>query len=175
MANKQNGSGIYTKIKIHPFYQEFLRGQFHEYEPVFKFPPRHDLLIRLERFLSTYPHNPDDVFAWNDKKETFLIEIPFMEHKDPFYYNYLSKQKNALFARRIREYFRDIIHEDIGKAIRKGFTRTEIIYSLLDEFNISPVYYDLMEKEYKRYLQAERVRRFRRKNKTNRISSVAKK
>jgi len=156
-------SGIYTTVKLHPFYQQFLRGQFQQTEQVFQFPKGHDLLMRLEFFLAKAPA---DFKPANYGKQTFRIEIPYMEHKDPFYYNYISENKSVLFARRIREYFRDVIHEEIGRARRKGFTRSEIIYGLMEELHISPTYFDLMEKEYKRYLQAERSRRFKKGKKT---------
>ena len=160
-------SGIYTKVKLHPFYQEFLRGYFQQHELVFKFPKKHDLLTRLEQFVSIQPENRETDWISDKDCNAFLIELPYMEHKDPFYYNYISQNKSRLYAHRVREFFRDVYHEFVGRLERDGFYREEIIYIFLEEFHISPDYTDWLKKElylYKKSLSARKHRKKRKKS-----------
>ncbi len=165
-------SGYSVKIRLDPFLQEFLKGHFHQKDAIFEFPKGHDLLVRLEWYLSKPPKDlvpKEDQHPWD-----FYISIPNMEHKDPFYYHYISETKNKMLQNRIREYFRDIFHEEISLGIKKGFYKNEIIYQLMDEWGINTDYEDRLIKEYQRYLNNERRRRYRhslrKKIKKNRIS-----
>ncbi len=165
-------SGYAVRIRLDPFLQEFLRGHFHQKDAIFEFPKGHELLIRLEWYLSQPPRDyPIKVepHPWD-----FHIAIPKMEHKDPFYYNFISEMKNRMLQNRIRNYFRVIFHEEIHKARKKGFYKNEIIYQLMDEWEISSKYEDRLLKDYDRYLTYERTRRYkhtlRRRNGKNRTS-----
>jgi hypothetical protein len=162
------GSGRYITIKLDPFYQEFLRGHFNWYDPVFAFPKGHDLLKRLEYYLTPPPKDwkLQDFGEW-----TFRIEIPLMEWKDADCYNYLSERKNKMFEIAVREYYRVIMHTEIGKAIKDHVPKNDIIFCFMDDFNISQDYYDRIIKDFDRWIKLEKMRRYRRKkNKKNRIS-----
>jgi hypothetical protein len=155
------GTGRFITVKLDPFYQEFLRGQFNWYDPVFTFPKGHDLLKRLEYYLTVPPKD----FKLDDfGEETFRIEIPRMEHKDPDCYTFLSEQKNKLFANAVRDYYRVIFHAEIGKAIKDGIPKSDMIFCLMDDYNISRDYEDRIIKDFDRYLKSERLRRYRRRN-----------
>jgi hypothetical protein len=167
-------SGYAVKIKLDPFLQKFLRGHFDQHNPVFEFPKGNDLLMRLEFYLSIPPRDmpaKSDPHPWD-----FYISIPHMDHKDPFYYNYISEVKNKMIQNRIREYFLTLFHEEIAIGRKKGFFKNEIIYQLMDEWGIPVDYEDRLFKEYQRYLKKERDQRFRKrsvlrsKNIKNRIS-----
>jgi len=154
-------SGVYTTIRLDPFYQEFLRGHFKQRDPVFIFPKGHDLLIRLERYLT----RPPEGFVPRDFGDhTFRIEIPFMDHKNANYYFFMSEAKNKLYGTRIREYFKDIFHEEAGRSRRKfRLTKQEAIVCFMEDKEISPRYEDRLIKEYQRYLISERVSKHRKK------------
>jgi hypothetical protein len=152
-----------------PFYQQFLRAQFQCYDPIFKFPKAHDLLLRLETFLSKPPasYRPKDY-----GEKTFRIMIPYMEHKNPEVYNYLSDSMQRHFERRVREYFRDLIHQHISVMRRGGFTRKEIIDTFMEDHNLDSRYYDRIEREHKRYMNAEAVRKYKYAKKSRKTLSV---
>jgi hypothetical protein len=154
-------SGIICTMKLDPFYQAFLRSQFNVEEEVFEFPKGHDLLIRLEAFVTRTPVN---YRAQDYGENTFRINLPHMEHKNVLYYNYLSDKKQTLFATRIRNYYQAIIHEEISKQISKGFQKDETIICLMEDFNIPSKYEDRIKRDYSRWKLAESQRRFRRKN-----------
>lgn len=160
----EQDSGRYTTTKLDPFYQMFLRNQFQEFEPVFKFPKATDLQRRLEVFLQKPPkdYRPQDYGEW-----TFKIMIPRMEHKNADTYNYLSKQMQKLFEDRVRSYFRDLMHNHISRLRRAGFNRKEIIIAFMEDYNIDMKYYDRIEKDHKRYMNAEAVRRYKHKEPIN--------
>lgn len=162
-------SGIYTTVRLDPFYQEFLRAQFNQWDPVFTFPRGHDLVIRLERYL-TQPPNDFKVKQNPFGDETFRIEIPFMELKNPAYYFYLSDRKMKLFQQRVRDFFREIFHEEIRKYRSKNFNKNEAIICFMEDFQISERYEDRLIKAYNRYIDLERHRRFRRRKSQKTLS-----
>lgn len=162
-------SGRYVTIKLDPYYQVFLRAHFNQYEQVFSFPKSHDLLIRLEYYLSPVPK--DFIPQPDTNAENFRIAIPYMEHKNPDYYNYLSEKAQSLFVSRIRKYYNIIIHEEISEARRKGFRKNEIVLKIMEDFTLTNFSEDRMKRDYTRYLTAERFRRFA--NKSNYKKNLA--
>jgi len=162
-------SGIITTMKLDPFYQQFLRAQFHNADIVFRFPPRHDLLMRLECFLTKTPLN----YKRQDYGEnTFRIELPYMEHKDVMYYNYLSENSQALFAQRVKDFYRMIVHELFADYRRKGFFKTEIVYLIIEDFSFTTSDYDRILKDFNRFVACEKSRRFTQRQKDNKKTSV---
>jgi hypothetical protein len=162
-------SGIYTTLRLDPFYQEFLRAQFNQWNPVFTFPKGHDLLLRLERYLTT---PPIDFKLIEFGEESFRVEIPYMEIKNPNVYFYLSDKKMKLFNQRTRDYFREIFHEEIRKYRSKNFNKNEAIICFMEDFRISERYEDRLIKAYNRYMEIERMRRFRCRQKRRKSLSV---
>ena len=162
-------SGIYTTISLDPFYQEFLRAQFNQKNLVFTFPKGHDLLLRVERYLTT---PPIDFKPVTYGPETFRIELPFMEVKNPNVHFYISDRKQKIFTARVRDYFREIFHEEMRKYRSKNFNKNEAIICFLEDFNISEIYEDRLVKAYNRYIDIERARRFRRYRRSRKSLSV---
>lgn len=155
-------SGIICTIALDPFYQQFLIHQFsQESDPVFAFPKGHDLSLRFQFYLTCrkYPQQKikDD---W-----AFKIEIPWMEHKTPFYYNQISPNFQKKFQTRIREFWRDVSHEMMGKWIRAGFTKEEVVQKIVEEFVFGVEDEERIRREYKRYRESERLRRYRARRK----------
>lgn len=158
-------SGIFCTIKLDPFYQRFLRKQFDDFNPVFNFPKGHDLSLRFQFYLSTKSASKPDKYGI----EEFRIEVPYMEHKSPLYYNYMSPNFQHKFQSRVREFWRDVSHELLGKWNRYGFNREECIQKLMEEFDFTPDDEERVRREWKRYRETERLRRFRNKNKSVKI------
>lgn len=161
-------SGIICTIKLDPFYQSFLLHQFgySEFVPVFSFPKGHDLSTRFQFYLSKPPsgYKGEDHGKWS-----FKIEIPYMEHKNPKVYRYMSPKQQSAFQVRVRRFWQDVSHEIIGKEKRRGFLKEEIIQKLMEDFGFEEEHRDRIKREYSRYLQSERLRRFRSKKRNVKI------
>lgn len=163
-------SGIFTTVTLDPFYQQFLRGHFNDYDIVFNFPKGHDLRLRLEAFLTPPPPDFVPLKPAQYTDDTFLISIPYMEHKNPQVYFYLSEYKQKLFRRRITAFFKDIWHEYAADCKSDGFLKTEIAYMFLEDYYINYSYYERIIREYRRYLNAEKVKQYRKKIQKNHVS-----
>jgi hypothetical protein len=162
-------SGVYTTIALDPFLQEFLRAQFNQYDPVFTFSKGHDLLLRLERYL-TIP--PRDFKPVEYGQETFRIEIPYMELKNPSVHFFISDRKQKIFSSRVRDYFREIFHDEMRKSRSRNESKKEAIICFMEDYRISDEYEDRLVKAYNRYMEIERQRRFRRRRKQRKMLSV---
>lgn len=163
-------SQIYVTLKLDPFYQAFLRARFQvpPGEP-FRFSKGHDLSLFFQAMLRPLPadyREPD--FGQN----AFVVEIPWMEHKNPLTYRYVSPERNVMFCGRVMRYWKMVAHDIIYQARKMGMEKKEIIFFLLEELEIPLQYSDRVERDYSRYLAEERTRQFRMKNK--RVKNVKK-
>ena len=156
-------SGIHVTLKLDPFYQAFLRARFQipEGEP-FRFSKGHDLSLFFQAMLRPLPADfrETDYGQW-----AFRIEIPYMEHKNPLTYRYISPERMVMFSSRVMRYWKMIAHDIITQARKMGMEKKEIIFFLLEELDIPLQYSDRVERDYSRYLAEERTRHFRVKNK----------
>lgn len=155
-------SGIICTISLDPFYQQFLKIQFNQEDsPVFFFPKGHDLSTRFQFYLTCRKYSNQKIKdAWS-----FKIEVPWMEHKNPLYSRFMSPNFQKKFQSRVREFWRDVSHEIMGKWHREGFSQEEIIQKLIEEFNFTPDDEERIRREYKRYRKAEYNRRHNHKQK----------
>jgi hypothetical protein len=156
-------SGIFCTVRLDPFYQAFLRARFEQPpgEP-FRFSKGHDLSLFFQAMLRPLPpDHPEPDHGEN----AFVIEIPWMEHKNPQTYRWISPERNVMFCGRVMRYWKLISHDIIAQARRLGMEKKEVIFFLLEELEIPLQYSDRVEREYSRYLQEERQRRFVSKNK----------
>lgn len=163
-------SGIFVVCRIDPFYQQFLRAQFKQKQIIFRFPHNHDLEVALKTYLTN--HKPETDKPTPTGNEAFRLAIPPMDHKDPREYNKLSDKKQQLLADKIKRYYRHVIHDEIGRLRQKGFHVNEIIYIILEDFNFNFRYYDRVEKEYKRWLNSQRLKRFRQREKRKKYKNA---
>lgn len=151
-------TGVICTMKLDPFYQAFLRARFEQIgDGVFSFPKGHDLSLMLQFLLKPKPRD-FDCSEWGEW--AFRIEVPFMEHKNPQTYNYLSEARTIVLTSRIMRYWKFLAHDIITEARRRGMQKKEIIYFLLEEMDIPVFYSDRIEREYSRYLIEERQRKF---------------
>lgn len=160
-------TNVITTTRLDFFYQQFLRSHFCNQNNPFQFPKGHFLNLALEYYLTKPPEN----YRRQDYgEETFIIEVPRMEFKNADYYNYLSERKQRLFADKVREFAVSIINERINKMKRKGFTKEDCIVVIMEDYDINPKYSDRIRRAYSRYMNAERLRAFRKKNKKKYVS-----
>jgi hypothetical protein len=151
-------TGVVCRIKLDPFYQAFLRSRFEQKDiDVFSFPKGHDLSLLFQFLLKPKPSDPELI---EPAEWVFGIDVPYMEHKNPFTYNYISKTRTIILASRIMRYWKMVSHDIISESRRKGMEKKEVIYFLLEELELSDDYMDRIEREYSRYLLEERQRKF---------------
>jgi hypothetical protein len=90
----------------------------------------------------------------------FKVYVPYMEHKNPQTYNYISEKRSVVLGSRIMRYWKMVSHDIISDARRRGMEKKEVVYFLLEEMDLPDYYTDRIEREYSRYLLEERQRRF---------------
>jgi len=145
-------SGILTRIRLEPFYQQFLRGYYQISEPVFKFPRADaDELCLAYKFNNLLMPSPPNYKTPDFGEEMFIIETPFQPDKDPFYYNYISTTRNEVLARAIEKAYRFYFHERMKDFRNGGFSYKECVNLFLDECNIDSKYSDRAIKDYQRW------------------------
>lgn len=156
----------YCVIKLDPFYQAFLRARFNEdgknSNGIFYFGKGHDLSLLLQFLLRP---KPSGAKLQNYGAHTFKIGIPAMEHKNPQTYCYLSDDRQSILTRRIMRYWKLVSHDCISEARRRGISKKDIVYMLLEELDLPDYYSDRVEREYSRFLHEERNRKYLRQQK----------
>jgi hypothetical protein len=114
-------SEIFCTLELDPFYQAFLRARFQvpEGEP-FRFSKGHDLSLFFQALLRPAPpHFMEPDFG----EDSFLIEIPFIEHKNPATYRYVSPERMVMFSSRVMRYWKMVAHDIITQARRMGMEK----------------------------------------------------
>jgi hypothetical protein len=163
------GSGIITKIRLEPFYQQFLKGYYHEFDIPFKFPREDaDELHLAVKFNNMLMPSPPGYKNQNFGIYEFLIEVPYQKEKDPFFYNYISLRRNTIFAERIEMAYKYHFHEEMMKLRNLGYTYKNCVELFMDELHIDAEYYDRCIKDFQRWKNAVSVKKYRQK-----ISKIA--
>lgn len=159
-------SGIICKIRLEPFLQEFLRGYFRWNNQVFNFP-RRDLNVSADdelgisrRFINLLTPPPENFKPVDFGTHTFMIEIPYMQDKEPFYYNYISEVRNNAFEEKIRQMQRFHFRERMAELRNDGYEYKTCVEIYMDELNISQNFYDRLIKDANRWRNKLRVKKF---------------
>lgn len=166
-----NGSCRYIIVRLHPLYQQFLKGWFDCFEPIFSFPKRHDLLMALGTYTQKKPI--DYIIKASNQKDDheFMIELPWLEHKNPDTYNYLSENALTHFASNVRSYYRLQFHLRMSDLlIKKPLIKAEFKFDIeacidiwMEENFIDPAHRETIMKEFQRWRKNERQRKYRHK------------
>jgi len=146
-------TGICCKIKLDPFLQEFLRGFYSCSSIVFKFPKENQDELHLAKKFNDLLDSPPADFKPDDfGDKTFMIEVPYIENRDPFYWNYLSKTSNEKLSKKIFEAYRDYYYDFIREKRSKGWCEYKDIVDLfIDKMRLNQKYYDRLTKDYQRW------------------------
>jgi hypothetical protein len=155
-------AGMIINVRLNAYLIAFLEKEFGG-QP-FEFPKGH-LFNRSLYFLLQKP--PAGWRPKNYGRENAQVAVPFLEEKDPSVYFYLSDRKQLIFRDRVRDLFMSKFHGYILAAHASGImSRNDIVEAFAEEAGLCHVQsvYDLLEKDYKRFLDATRIRSKRRKN-----------
>lgn len=158
-------TGIICKIKLDPYFQQFLRGYYRIESLIFKFPREdYDELHIARIFNDLLDSPPKDFKPESFGKNEFLIEVPFQDHKDPFYCNYLSQTANEKFAKKVFEAFRDDFYDFIKEKRAIGWKEyKDIIELYMDNRQIDTKYFDRLTKDYQRWRIIKNKRKYQQK------------
>jgi hypothetical protein len=159
------GSGIITKIRLEPFYQQFLRGYYHEVEVPFKFPREDaDELHLAVKFNNLLIPPPSGYKIQNFGVFEFVIEVPYQREKDPFFYNYISLRRNAIFVNDIETAYKFYFHEEMMRLRNLGYSYKNCVELFMDELHIDGEYEDRCIKDFQRWKTAVSTKKYRQKS-----------
>lgn len=164
-------SPYWVMIRLEPHYQRFLRSQFRCEAEVFEFPPRHVFNTMLEHMVVTRIDGqvPD---PGDKKEELFKIAIPEMNWKNPAHFRYLSKTKEIILRKKIKDYYDFVIGERIATLMKiekmenghVKYDRQECTQQIIDEYKFDmdgdTDSFDRLYKLFTRYKQKEKNRRY---------------
>jgi len=160
-------TGITVTIRLDPFLQQFLRGYFECNAIVFSFPRQSRkqwLTIALKAAL-WYPPENYKPQTWGE--ETFIIEIPEMNEKDPLSQNYISERANAEFTRAIKTFYEGVVYQFFDEMKVARYGAKSIVALFVDRYGINDKFEDRIARDFSRYNNTIRNKKFREKDKKN--------
>ncbi|MCX6282381.1 MAG: hypothetical protein NTU51_10500 [Bacteroidetes bacterium] len=102
-------------------------------------------------------------------ENTLIIRLPYFEVKDVRSYYYLSDKAQAKFVEEIYKFFKITFRREISKYIVLGLYRKDSIELFIDKYNLSLDCWDMLEKDYQRYIKLSWKKRLFRKNKNSSV------
>lgn len=130
------------------------------------FPVKSNFNMFLDVFLQKPPLDYQDK---DHGENTLLIQLPYFEVKDVRSYYYLSDKAQAKFVEEIYKFFKITFRREISKYIVLGLFRKDSIELFIDKYNLSLDCWDMLEKDYQRYIKLSWKKRLFRKNKNSSV------
>jgi hypothetical protein len=153
-------SPIIIRVKCDPYLARFLETLYGG-SPV-SFPKKSNFNAILDLFLE----RPDLDYVEPDYgANTLEIRLPYFDHKNILSYYYLSPAKQEIFVNQVWKFFKVTYRAYISRCIVVGLERQEAISIFITKYNISLDSWDLLEKDYQRYLKVRSKNRLLRTNK----------
>ena len=116
-------------------------------------------------FLDVFLQIPSLDYHQQDFGEnTLIIQLPYFENKDVRSYFYLSEKAQEKFVEEIWKFFKITFRKEISKYIVLGLYRKDCIELFIDKYNLSLDCWDMLEKDYQRYIKLSWKKRLFRKN-----------
>lgn len=182
-------SGIICKIKLELFYQEFLRGMYVCYDPIFSFPEFNSRDLIMYQFYRQLRPKPVKQRTFPNSEEVFMIEVPRVDitdtsvpQKHPEYYNYIPEIGEELVFKTIETHFRFVFTEHVesymteiknrlpeGKILSNKLKKRQYddaVKDFMSKYNISEQYFDRLIKDFSRLRVCLRRQKFRQKSYT---------
>jgi hypothetical protein len=119
------------------------------------FPVKSNFNMFLDVFLQKAPL---DYQQQEFGKDTLVVQLPYFENKDVRSYFYLSEKAQAKFVEEIWKFFKIQFRCEIGSCILIGLYRKDAIELFIDKYNLPVDCWDMLEKDYQRYLRIRRKR-----------------
>lgn len=157
-------SPITVKIKCDQYLIRFLETLYGT-SPI-NFPVKSNFNMFLDVFLQ---QPPLDYQQQDFGDDTLIIQLPYFEVKDVRSYYYLSDKAQAKFVGEIYKFFKITFRCEISKYIVLGLFRKDSIELFIDKYNLSLDCWDMLEKDYQRYIKLSCKKRLFRKNKNSSV------
>ena len=153
-------SPIVIKIKCDLYLVRFLEKLYGPSPIVF--PEKSNFSMYLDIFLQQPP------LGYKEKdygENTLSIQLPYFENKNVFTFFYLSEVEQQKFVKEIWKFFKITFRKEISKCIMVGLYRMDSIELFVSKYNLPLDCWDLLEKDYQRYIVLTWRRRLFRKKK----------
>lgn len=98
-----------------------------------------------------------------------IIALPYFEHKDIRSYNFLTSCKEQVLVKEIWKFFKITYRSEITKSLCLGLDRKDAIDLFMDKYDIPQENWDLLEKDFQRYLRLRQNSRFQKKVKSSSV------
>ncbi len=156
-----------VQVNCEPYLIRFLETLYGP-QPI-SFPRKSNFNAILDVFLDKPPFN----YSEPDYGEHSLkILLPYFENKDIRSYNYLSPKKQVTFTKEIWKYFKISYRNEIAKYIVLGLDRKDAIELFIEKYNLSQDNWDLLEKDFQRYLNLRAYHKLFRNNKSSSVKGT---
>ncbi|WP_289054190.1 hypothetical protein [Carboxylicivirga marina] len=161
-------SGIFTTVKLEPFFQQFLRVQFEQADgEVFKFPKGHNLNSRLNLVLTREPFN----FNGHHYGEyEFKVGLYYASDFDIRQKNYVSPRQARSFAGYVRDFHNMLFHEFYARRF-KLLGHKETVYLWMETYDFDESSYERLEREARRYRRKNINRKYYERTKLINVKS----
>ena len=106
----------------------------------------------------TFPKgsNFNSILDWIERdwgKNTLLINLRYLEHKNVVSNYYLSPIRQRILTSELKRYFKITFRTELSKLIVMGLNRKDSIELFCEKYNLSQDAWDMLEKDYQRYLK----------------------
>jgi hypothetical protein len=152
-------SDITIKIKCDQYLIQFLETLYGPSPIVF--PVKSNFNMFLDVFLQKPPLNYQEQ---DYGKNTLIVQLPYFENKDVRSYYYLTQKAQQKFVDEIWKFFKITFRREISKYIVVGLYRKDSIEMFIDKYNLSLDCWDMLEKDYQRYIKLSWKKRLFRRN-----------
>lgn len=153
---------VTASIYIEPYLAEFLQGKYgNGTSAPISIPERTDLYHLLWDLMTCRRINVRD-----ESDDNLVFILPDRRQgKDPAYYNYLSSQSALIISKKIRAEFNNDLHQALeeNNAAGREFDNIEVVHQFLTRHGITSISEDGLLKNYYRWRENVRKRRYRRK------------
>lgn len=139
----------------------FLEEYFETSQPIL-FPSHHDFNTLLDFLISKPPKDWQDM-EYGD--HNLQIKLPYFDNKNVLSQWYLSRRNQAAFTKRVAQFFKVVFRGSINQSIILGFSKQDSIDIFMTQYNLPADTWDMLAKDYSRYLTLRRTHKIRKSSK----------
>lgn len=157
-------SDVYVVIELDPFLQHFLRGFYSCDTEIFEFPRLSRKNYLPYALIEALWYPPCDFRLPDFGEATFKIALPELPDKDINSMNYVSETANKAFVEVIDRFYTATVYEFFDDKYIVGFGPKDTVDLFMERHNIGPEHIDRLRRDYTRFKNWRKVRKFRKKS-----------
>lgn len=150
---------IVVKIRSKPHLTRFLEALYGP-QPI-SFPRRSNFNLLLNEFVE----KPVPLHEPCTEDHCVLVSLPTFEDKDIRSYNFISEKRQRIFMQVVYRKFKITFRTEISKSIMIGLQKQQALELFIEKYNLSLDCWEMLDKDYRRYLILRRVNRLNRTKK----------